>query len=242
MTVLTVSVNNLTADLAAVLISFLGKRLFSWVNVMDWRLLMRLGDSELLFDISAWWPIAQIIEIRYFNFVKAIHYGFHSLVRALFFRIFSVVQVNCDLIIQIWFWTDSQLRVLFALLLLFLEFQKSLLHHFLAELFWCLTSILLRESLWMWFFGPKRLFRLFLEDNIIQHYLDGTQQIRDVCFRSVCDIESFLFLNFFLHSSLAVCCSLFGYYLLFFLEFTNDTLEWGRLFIWVYKQLSFKNF
>ena len=33
--VLPVSIDDLTADLAAVLVGFLGKRLFSWVNVMD---------------------------------------------------------------------------------------------------------------------------------------------------------------------------------------------------------------
>lgn len=93
----------------------------------------------------------------------------------------------------------------------------------------------------MSFFGAQGLFDL-LFDYIIKHDLDRTQYIRAIHFRNSGIIESFLFLYFFLHSPLAVCCSLFGYYLLFFLEFTNDTLVWGCFFIRIYKKLSFKYF
>ena len=93
----------------------------------------------------------------------------------------------------------------------------------------------------MSFFSAQGLFNL-LFDYIIKHDLDRTYYIRAIDFRIGSSSDSFLFLYFFLHSSLAVCRSLFGYYLLFFLEFTNDTLEWRRLFIWIYKKLSFKYF
>ena len=77
--------------------------------------------------------MTHVVETRYFHFVKSIHNGFHSLVGALFLWILTVVEVNCYLVIQIRFWAYSQLRVLLALFVLLLEFQKSLLHHFLAK-------------------------------------------------------------------------------------------------------------
>jgi hypothetical protein len=88
----------------------------------------------------------------------------------------------------------------------------------------------------MSFFGAQSFFDL-LFNNVIEYDLDRAKDIRAITFRiSGCN-ESFFFQYFFLHSSLAVCCSLFGYYLLFFLKFTNDTLVWRCLLIGIYKEL-----
>ena len=77
--------------------------------------------------------MAHIVEIRHFNFIESVHYGFYSLIRALLLWILTIVEINGNLIIHIRFWTNSHLRVLLALFVLLLEFQESLLHYLLVD-------------------------------------------------------------------------------------------------------------
>ena len=128
---LSVSTNYLARD-SSVVICFFGERLFTRINFVDGRLLLAARNSEL-FDVSSRWSfLTHVVEIRDFDFIESIHYGFNSLIRTLLFWILSIIEVNSYLVIHIRFWAHSQLRVLFALFVLLLEFQKSLLHYFLT--------------------------------------------------------------------------------------------------------------
>lgn len=51
-----ISANDLTWD-SAILASFFCKWLLSWINIMNWRLLMPTGESKLL-DVTTWWTMA----------------------------------------------------------------------------------------------------------------------------------------------------------------------------------------